>query len=109
MAKTVLIGCKLPHGLIITSPLNPNHKVKILGLRDSKIIGATFIVTPVDEEFWEIWKSSYMDFQPLKSGAIFEARTQDEADGKGKDLTTVKTGLERLSPTAHGVKPASKD
>lgn len=108
MAK-VTIGCKLPHGLILQHPANPDRKVRLNGLKDSKIIGATFITTEIDAEFWAIWKKSYSDFQPLKTGAVFEASNQAEADAIGKELEGEKTGLEPLSPSAHGVKPVTKD
>lgn len=112
MAKEfVLIGCRLPHGLVLRHP-SPEHKdetVTLEGLKDSKVIGATYVTTKVDAEFWATWKTAYSDFQPLRTGAIFEARSDDEAKFKAKSLTKEKTGFEPMKPEDGGVKPAEKD
>lgn len=112
MAKeTILIGCKLPHGLQIAHPADSTFTATIQGMKSSKIIGATFVTTEIDKELWDVWKVAYADYVPLKAGMIFEARNQTEANSKGKELEKVKTGFERLDPKAEGVrvKPASKD
>lgn len=109
MAK-VLIGCRLPHGLTLTNPIDPNSKVTLNGLNKAVIIGATYATTEVDEEFWEIWKAAHAGtFKPFDSGAIFEARNSNEAAEKGKELAGERTGLEPLERDAAGVKPAEKD
>lgn len=107
--EIIIIGCKLPHGLIMQSPADPKIQVRLNGLKDSKIIGSTFATTEVDREFWDLWKLSYLDYAPLKSGAIFEAKNQDDAKAKGKELAKKKTGFEGLPKEAQGVKPADKD
>lgn len=112
MAKeTVLIGCRLPHGLTIKHP-NSDRKgatAKINGMNQSVIKGATYTTTSVDAELWAAWKAAYPDYTPLRTGAIFEARTEDEAKFKGKELAKEKTGLEPLKQEDHGVKIADKN
>lgn len=106
MAKEIIIiGCKLPHGLTITHPLDKNVKVTINGLNSSKIVGSTYVTTEVDADFWATWKAAYLDYAPLKSGALFEARTQTEAAAKAKELAKEKTGFEPINPESLGVKP----
>lgn len=107
--EMITIGCKLPQGLIIIHPSNPERKVRLNGLKDNKIIGNNFATTEVNAEFWATWKMSYGDYQPLKNGSIFEARNQPEAEIIGKELAAVKTGFEPLVPSSHGVKTATKD
>jgi hypothetical protein len=108
-AKVVLIGCRLPQGLILHHPLKPDVKVTLAGLYTSKIIGATYVTTEVDAEFWETWKIVHEGkFQPLDSGAIFEASSEDAAKRIAKELTKEKTGFEPLKQDAAGVKPANK-
>lgn len=105
--EMVLIGCKLPHGLVLTHPANPKIQVTLRGLKDSKIIGADYITTEVDAEFWAIWKLSYTDYAPVKTGAIFECKTAEDAVKKSKDAS--KTGFEPLAKESLNVKTATKD
>jgi hypothetical protein len=105
MAK-ILIGCRLPNGLTITHPAHPKVKVTIAGLHAAKIVGATYNTTEVDVDLWTAWKAVYPDYTPLKTGAIFEARSGTEAKEKAEDLSKEKTGFEPLSPEAGGVKKA---
>ena len=106
-AKTVLIGCKLPHGLILDHPLDVSKKVELAGLNKAIIIGADCATTPVDGEFWETWKTVHKDHPAIKSGAIFEARTTEEVKAKAKELKEEKTGFEAMPQEAMGVKVAS--
>jgi len=105
----VVIGCKLPHGLILDHPLDPSKKVEINGLNRSLIIGATYATTEVDGEFWEQWKTVHKDFPAIKSGAIFEAGNAAEAAAVAKELEGEKTGFEPMEQNADGVKAVDKD
>lgn len=105
-AKTVLIGCKLPHGLILDHPLDVSKKVELAGLNKAIIIGADCATTPVDGEFWETWKTVHKDHPAIKSGAIFEASTTEEVKAKAKELKEEKTGFEAMPQEAMGVKVA---
>lgn len=110
MAKeTVLIGCRLPHGLTLTVRNAEGEIVataNVNGMNSSVIKGATYTTTPVDVEIWATWKKTYgPNFQPLKNGAIFEANTEDQAKFKAKELVKVKTGFEALNPDEAAVKP----
>lgn len=108
-AKTILIGCRIPNGLILHHPLQPDVKVTLAGLSSSKLIGATHVTTEVDAEFWETWLVVHKGkFQPLDNGSIFEASSEDAAKRIAKDLAKQKTGFEPLDQKAAGVKPANK-
>lgn len=107
--EQVAIGCKLPHGLILTSPIDPAHKLQIEGLKASKIIGATYVVTQIERDFWDLWKLSYADYEPLKKGMVFEAKNLADADAKGKELAKEKTGFEQLDQKSGGVKSDKED
>lgn len=113
----VLIGCRLPHGLTISHP-NPdfNAKATIAGIHSSKLVkrdgtpAAEYVTTPVDQELWDAFKTAYKDYRPLKTGAIFEAKSEQEARAKAAEMKKEKTGLEPLDPSdpKHGVKKADK-
>jgi hypothetical protein len=99
--------------------VHPNPEVKqkvtIAGIYSSKIVNrdgspaAQYATTPVDADFWEIWKTAYRGFKPLTTGAIFEARNETEAGAKAREKAKELTGFEPLKPDAMGVKPASKE
>ena len=108
-AKTVLIGCKLPHGLILDHPLDVSKKVELAGLNKAIISGADCATTPVDGEFWETWKTVHKDFPALRSGAIFEAANASELTAVAAELEDETTGFEPMAQNAQGVKPASQD
>lgn len=105
----VLVGCRLPHGLIIEHPTNPNQKVELKGLNRSRIIGAPYCTTEVDGELWQAWKMFNADFPAVKSGAIFEAKDAESLEAAAKEVENEKTGFEQMSQEAQGVKPADKE
>lgn len=111
MAK-IVIGCKLPNGLTLVlrnKEKETEDRVTLLGLNSSKIIGANYITTEVDADFWAQWKASVgANYAPLKSNAIFEARNETEALAKAKEFRKEKTGFEPMQPESLGVKPADK-
>lgn len=98
--KTVRIGCKLPHGIVLELP---NAKpVELNGLNRALIIG-TYGETEVDADFWAAWKLTNKDYPALKSGAIFEAKNRFELEAKAKELVDEKTGFEPMPQNADGV------
>lgn len=104
MAKeTVLIGCRLPNGIILTHPQNKDQKVHIAGCSGEKLESGlhlpprAFATTRVDAEFWSAWKAAYQGFPPLKNRALFEARDEQEAAAKAKD--SGRTGFEQMPKT----------
>lgn len=113
--KTVIIGCRLPHGIVLENPMKPDHTVRLKGLKDSPIrdgnglVVADHVTTEVDGDFWEVWKTVHKDFAPLRAGAIFEARDIASAASIAKERKKEKTGFEPVDPKAHGVKPATTD
>ena len=110
MAK-VIIGCRLPNGIILEHPTNPKKKVELAGLNKTTIIGATYAQTDVDSEFWEAWLAANREFAPLVNGAIFFAKNADEAQSKAKDVAKESTGFEPMAQNddkrARGVKKAA--
>lgn len=108
-STSVTVGCKLPHGIILDHPLDPDKKVELNGKNKALIIGADYGTTEVDGEFWETWKTVHKDFPAVRSGAIFEARNATELVAVAKELEGEKTGFEAMPQEAQGVKPADKE
>ena len=104
----VVIGCKLPHGIVLHSPVDPTKKVTIKGLNSSELI-VPYVLTPVDADFWTEWEMANAKFQPLVSKALFVAKNKADADAMGKELQRERTGLETINPDSHGIKTAEKE
>lgn len=105
----VLVGCRLPHGLIIEHPTDQKKTVEIKGLNKSRIIGAPYCTTEVDGELWQTWKLFHAEHPAVKSGAIFEAKDGESLEAAAKEVEKEKTGFEQMPQEAAGVKPADKE
>lgn len=103
---TVLIGCKLPHGIVLKG--SEGQDIKLNGVNTSLVAGG-FGITHVDDSEWAYLSAIYEDFDPFKSQAIFTYETAKVADLKAiaAELSDVKTGFEGIDPTAPaaGLKP----
>jgi len=109
MADKIIVGCKLPHGIILHHPDNQAKTVELAGKNKALIIGSDHATTEVDADFWDQWISAHKDFAPVKSGAIFAAKNPASAASMAKEFKDRKTGFEPIKQNAHGVKPADKD
>lgn len=109
--KTVLIGCRLPHGLVLKVTTERGEKItaKLNGMNSSVIKGATYTTTAIDSDLWEQWKKLYSNYSALKNGSIFEARSADHAKHMAKELAEEPTGFEAMNQDDLGIKPAAKD
>lgn len=114
MAKITVVGCKLPHGLVLEHPANPEHKVTLRGLNRISIIGADHCTTEVDGDFMDAWLAANKDFPALHSGAIFVAKSIGDAAAIATEFKDRETGLEPMrtdgkDKRATGVKTAKAD
>jgi hypothetical protein len=110
----VTIGCRLPTGLILdlSDPTIP--VVELAGQRQaqerSKIVllgEEDYGTTEVDKSFWEAFKARVgPEYAPIKSGAIFEAKSEKESVAVAKDLKGKKTGHEPLPQEVGDIKKA---
>lgn len=103
MSKVIVIGCRLPTGIVLDliDKSGKHVHVRLNGQNsaqeDSPIILLSerdYGETIVDAEFWEAWKAKYADFEPLVNKAIFEAKDEREAKAIHKEVKGIKTGLE---------------
>lgn len=122
MAETVIVGCKLPQGLVLqvgdkrvrlrgsACYIQPNPKRKFQNPRPEDMVLAD-TVNLVDKDFWEKWKKQVgRDYAPIKSGAIYEAKTKADIAAMAVDLESVVSGFEKTDPDkAPGIVKASED
>lgn len=114
--ETVLIGCRLPNGIILTHPKNQEMIVRIAGTQVKSANGLyippkPYETTKVDAEFWNDWKAAYAGFPPLKNRALFEAKSDGDIVAKAKEVERVRTGFEQMptEPVIDGVKLTKAD
>jgi hypothetical protein len=115
-AKTIIIGSKLPISLILKHPLKASQTVTIRGLNEAQRgtngqpIQVPYLTTEIDVEFWDAWKMvnnhPERPFQPLASGAIFEAETKEAVKEVYREREKEKTGLEPARSSEYNVKTA---
>jgi hypothetical protein len=98
MGKTVVIGCKLPHGLSFMG--QAGQRIVLNGMNTSAIAGGHGI-THVDEDEAAIFFATHKDFGPVKNNAIFYHGTDKVEDvaAMAEELKDEKTGFEGLDPT----------
>lgn len=114
MAKIVIVGCKLPHGIILHHPMDPTKTVELSGKNKSLIVGGEFAITEVDADFWEQWLAANQEFAPIRSKAIFVAKNAADVKAVAAELKEELTGLEPMrtdgkDKRAAGVKSADKE
>lgn len=107
----VVVGCNLPHGLVmevgkagdsnyaryVIAGANADHpnrpdKTRIVAM------GGRFALTTIPADFWKKWYDKNKDKAFVRNGSIFVHTSQADAIANGKDVGTVKTGLEGLNP-----------
>ena len=111
---TITIGCRLPSGLILDLGIVNATSVELAGQRQAQarspiilLSGEDYGTTEVDASFWDAFKLRVgPDFEPIKSGAIFEAKNEKDAKAIAKDLEGESTGHEPLSQLAQGITSA---
>jgi hypothetical protein len=98
MADIVVVGCKLPNGLIIRQG---GVEVKLNGLNHSEIIGGHGI-TRVDKDLWEAWYLDHMDFAPVANGFVFANTSEKSTAAEAKEKEKEVTGFEGINPDKPG-------
>jgi hypothetical protein len=103
---TVLIGCKLPHGVVLKG--SAGQDIKLNGVNTALVAGG-FGITHVEENEAAYLFAVYEEFAPFKSNAVFTYNTSKVSDLKSiaAELSDVPTGFEGVDPQnpAQGLKP----
>lgn len=105
---TVIVCSKLPVSLTLRNPLDKTTKVTIRGLNtaprgsNGDPIAVPYMTTKIDADFWAAWEGAHglkakHVFPAIKSGALFAAETDDEANGINRENEKRGTGMEGMS------------
>lgn len=105
MADTVIVGCKLPHGL---ETVMGGKTVVLNGNNSTDLAGGYGLTRDVDKAAFEQWLVDFADFEPVKRGLIFANTSERSVKAEATEKADEKTGLEGLNPDAPapGIKPA---
>lgn len=97
----VVVGCKLPNGLICEMGKigDENHVQVILnGSNSAEIIGG-YGLTRVSKDFWDAWLAKHRNMSFVKKGLVFQHNDEASARAHAKELSEKRSGLEPLDPT----------
>lgn len=107
--STVLIGCKLPHGIVVKGI--QGQDIKLNGMNTSMVAGG-YGLTNVDADEAAVFFATHSDFAPVANNAIFTHQTDKVSDiiAIGEELQGEKTGFEGLNPETPvpGLKPEDR-
>ena len=111
MSKTILVGCRLPAGLVLDG-MFVDKPVLLNGTNTTMVQGAPGL-THVDETEWLYLKEQYAKHSAFVSDAVFAFKSSDKvADvlAIAEDLSENKTGFEGLDPNkpAPGLEPEDR-
>jgi hypothetical protein len=96
----VVVGCKLPNGLIMElgKPGDDAYtQVRLRGMNDSNIVGG-YGLTEVSKEFWDAWFRKNKNLTFVKKGFVFSHADMASARDVAKERALELTGLEPLNP-----------
>jgi hypothetical protein len=115
----VLIGCKLPNGIILElMPLPPTvvkdqqlypapagKRVELKGAnslrthrRQVSMAVHPYAVTRVDKAFWDEWFERNKELEFIRKGLVFVAQTERDFNAIAKENAAKTTGMEALNP-----------
>lgn len=120
-ASTVVIGCKLPHGLVMELGIveqkvgTGTQLVKgtgyrafvVKGANAARIVGGYGVTPGVPADFATEWFKVNANLKFVKDGLLFMVDRADAAKSEAKDRRDVTSGLEAIDPLKAGPgKPA---
>lgn len=113
MAGTVLVGCKIPSGLVLQLRNELGDVVKEQVLQGAQMAHLSVAVaapnalrehgvgmTTVDKDLWDAWEEWAMKnrFEPYVQGFVFADAKRENVLSEAKDRVRDKSQLEGLAP-----------
>ena len=114
---TCVVGCKLPHGLIMrlfTKPVKEGEKPKeiarhtVKGMNDARIVGGYGLTEGVPTEFMMKWLEDNAKHPAVVNRSIFIQSDMKNAEAAAKDGREIHTGLEAINPLHSGTQKRFK-
>lgn len=101
----VTVGCKLPHGLIISAKNTEGEIVSVTlkGANDARIIGGYGITEFVPKDLWDAWIRKNAKFAAVLNGSVFIHNDLKSAESVAKERRDVMSGFEAVDPLKNGM------
>ncbi|UCL84503.1 hypothetical protein [Pseudomonas sp. HS-18] len=105
---TVIVGCKLPHGIHAELA---GKVVTLNGSNGSAIIGGFGITRDVDKDFMDNWLKAEAKNPIVANGLVFIAGSEREVEKAVSDREKEANGFEGVDPKkpGKGLKPAEAE
>jgi hypothetical protein len=109
--ETVIVGCKLPNGLLLqvgnqTMRVNGRSQYRMPSpTRKDRNTDVKYAdgLTVLNKDFWDTWVKEHRDYAPVKSGAIYASPSRSDAVAKARDTEEMKVGFEPMDPLKAGL------
>ncbi|EIZ9495688.1 hypothetical protein ACM92Y_002149 [Cronobacter malonaticus] len=93
MAETIVVGCKLPNGLVVEQD---GYTVTLNGANSSNVVGGYGLTEGVDKDAFEKWMEVHKNQPYVKNELVFAQAKANSAQSKANENASVKSGLEGL-------------
>ncbi|EMC4337225.1 hypothetical protein VEL91_002649 [Cronobacter sakazakii] len=93
MAETIVVGCKLPNGLVVEQE---GYTVTLNGANSSNVVGGYGLTEGVDKGAFEKWLEVHKNQPYVKNELVFAQAKANSAQSKATENASVKSGLEGL-------------
>lgn len=93
MAETIVVGCKLPNGLVVEQD---GYTVTLNGANSSNVVGGYGLTEGVDKDAFAKWMEVHKNQPYVKNELVFAQAKANSAQSKATENASVKTGLEGL-------------
>ncbi|EKY2017044.1 hypothetical protein QU220_004177 [Cronobacter sakazakii] len=93
MAETIVVGCKLPNGLVVEQE---GYTVTLNGANSSNVVGGYGLTEGVDKDAFEKWLEVHKNQPYVKNELVFARAKANSAQSKATENASVKSGLEGL-------------
>jgi len=93
MAEVVVVGCKLPNGIVLEVE---GYSVVLNGANSSNVIGGYGLTESVDKDAFDKWMKIHADQAYVKNELVFAQAKTNSAESKAKENADRRSGLEGL-------------
>ncbi|EOC1689306.1 hypothetical protein ACI1BE_000504 [Cronobacter turicensis] len=93
MAETIVVGCKLPNGLVVEQD---GYTVTLNGANSSNVVGGYGLTEGVDKDAFDKWLEVHKSQPYVKNELVFAQAKANSAQSKANENASVKSGLEGL-------------
>lgn len=115
--ETCIVGCKLPHGLIVD--LNPTYddkgriktsdRLTLKGANSAIVMGGFGVTQGVPREAFQAWVVEHKASPYVMNGSVFVVTTEASARAQATEKRTERTGFEQIDPAKKSALTAGLD